>query len=206
MVHIMPPWARSAHRHHISDHRLDFRMPLLVECAIRVARAGQVGRDADYADRGMRIRCDHFTLRSASAHRAGPDEPDARHLKESETVTSTNDRQPTPEGLDMTGTRRIPLNIFGMGFGLAGLATAWRIAVDQHLAPHEVSDVLIGLAAVVWLVSVLLYLRYVLTTRGGPHLRPARHDRRTVRLARPDHSHPAGRRRHRSLLPIGRPR
>ncbi len=67
----------------------------------------------------------------------------------------------------MTSTRRIPLNIFGMGFGLAGLATSWRIAVDQHLAPHEVSDVLIGLAAAVWLVSVLLYLRYVLATRAA---------------------------------------
>ncbi len=67
----------------------------------------------------------------------------------------------------MTSTRRIPLNIFGMGFGIAGLATAWRIAVDQHLAPHEVSDILIGLAAVAWLVSVLLYLRYVLTTRSA---------------------------------------
>ena len=67
----------------------------------------------------------------------------------------------------MTGTRRIPLNIFGISFGLAGLATAWRIAVDQHLAPHEASDVLIGLAAVVWLVSVLFYLRYVLTTRAA---------------------------------------
>jgi tellurite resistance protein len=67
----------------------------------------------------------------------------------------------------LTITRRIPLNIFGMGFGLAGLATAWRIAVDQHLAPHEVSDVLTGLAAVAWLVSVLLYLCYVLATRGA---------------------------------------
>ena len=67
----------------------------------------------------------------------------------------------------MTSTRRIPLNIFGMGFGVAGLATAWRIAVDQHLAPHEVSDILIGLAAVAWLVSVLLYLRYILTTRSA---------------------------------------
>lgn len=24
---------------------------------------------------------------------------------------------------------KVPLNIFGMGFGLAGLATTWRIAV-----------------------------------------------------------------------------
>jgi tellurite resistance protein len=67
----------------------------------------------------------------------------------------------------MTSTRRIPLNIFGIGFGIAGLATAWRIAVDQHLAPHEVSDVLIGMAAVAWLFCVLLYMRYVLTTRGA---------------------------------------
>ena len=67
----------------------------------------------------------------------------------------------------MTSTRRIPLNIFGMGFGIAGLATAWRIAVDQHLAPHEVSDILIALAGVVWLISVLVYLRYVLTARGA---------------------------------------
>jgi tellurite resistance protein len=65
----------------------------------------------------------------------------------------------------MTSTRRIPPNIFGMGFGLAGLSTSWRIAVNQHLAPHEVSDVLVGLATVVWLVCALIYLRYVLTTR-----------------------------------------
>lgn len=62
--------------------------------------------------------------------------------------------------------RRIPLNIFGIGFGMAGLATTWRIAVNQHLVVHEVSDVLIGFAAVAWLIPVLLYLRYVLTTRG----------------------------------------
>jgi tellurite resistance protein len=67
----------------------------------------------------------------------------------------------------MTSVRRVPLNIFGMGFGLAGLATAWRIAVDQHLAPHEVSDVLIGLAAAVWLFSVVLYLRYAVRTSSA---------------------------------------
>jgi tellurite resistance protein len=67
----------------------------------------------------------------------------------------------------MSSTRRIPLNIFGMGFGLAGLATAWRIAVDQHLAPHAVSDILIALAALAWLISSVLYLRYVLAIRGA---------------------------------------
>ena len=63
--------------------------------------------------------------------------------------------------------RRIPLSTFGIGFGMAGLATSWRIAVNQHLVVHGVSDVLIGLAGMAWLVSVVLYLRYVLTTRGA---------------------------------------
>jgi tellurite resistance protein len=79
-----------------------------------------------------------------------------------------------PGGLDTIGARPIPPNIFGIGFGLAGLGTAWRIAVDQHLAPHEVSDVLIGLAALAWLISLCLYLRYALTTRGA--LRADLHD------------------------------
>jgi tellurite resistance protein len=59
---------------------------------------------------------------------------------------------------------RIPLNIFGMGFGLAGLATAWRIAVDLQLAPHWVSDTLTIVATLAWATSSLFYLRYALTT------------------------------------------
>ena len=62
---------------------------------------------------------------------------------------------------------RIPLNIFGMAFGLAGLATAWRIAVDFTLAPHWISDTLTGIAAAVWAVSWLFYAQYVLTNRGA---------------------------------------
>lgn len=66
----------------------------------------------------------------------------------------------------MRSTTRIPLNIFGMGFGLAGLATAWRIAVELDLAPHWVSDALVIAATLVWSVSCLLYLRYAVATRG----------------------------------------
>jgi tellurite resistance protein len=62
---------------------------------------------------------------------------------------------------------KIPLNFFGMGFGLAGLATAWRVAVDLDLAPHWVSDTLVAVATLVWTISCLLYLRYALTTRGA---------------------------------------
>ncbi len=64
-------------------------------------------------------------------------------------------------------TTRIPLNFFGMGFGLAGLATAWRIAAELGLAPHWVSDTLTVVAALVWATSCGLYLRYTLATRGA---------------------------------------
>lgn len=62
---------------------------------------------------------------------------------------------------------RIPLNIFGIGFGLAGLATTWRIGVDLDLAPHVIADVLVIVAAVVWAISLTLYARYALTNRGA---------------------------------------
>ncbi len=62
---------------------------------------------------------------------------------------------------------KIPLNIFGMGFGLAGLATSWRIAVKFDLAPHWVSDTLTIAATLVWAISCLLYLRYALSTSGS---------------------------------------
>jgi tellurite resistance protein len=64
-------------------------------------------------------------------------------------------------------TTRIPLNFFGMGFGLAGLATAWRIAVELGLASHWVSDTLTAVAALMWVTSCLLYLRYALSARGA---------------------------------------
>nr|WP_269778628.1 hypothetical protein [Microlunatus antarcticus] len=59
------------------------------------------------------------------------------------------------------------MNIFGIGFGLAGLATAWRVAVRFDLAPHEVSDVLFAIAALAWLASCIVYLRYALSVRGA---------------------------------------
>jgi tellurite resistance protein len=62
---------------------------------------------------------------------------------------------------------RIPLNFFGMGFGLAGLATTWRVAVNAGLAPAAVGYVLVAIAAAVWAVSCALYLRYAATTRGA---------------------------------------
>ncbi|OFE15827.1 C4-dicarboxylate transporter [Humibacillus sp. DSM 29435] len=63
--------------------------------------------------------------------------------------------------------RRIPLNVFGMGFGLAGLATSWRIAANLDLTPHWVSDVLAAIATVVWAGSCVVYLRYAVATPGA---------------------------------------
>ncbi|MFB7310381.1 TDT family transporter [Streptomyces sp. NPDC056192] len=56
---------------------------------------------------------------------------------------------------------RIPLNFFGMSFGLAGLAETWSTAAHQGHAPDTVGDVLLVIAALVWLVTVVGYLRYV---------------------------------------------
>jgi tellurite resistance protein len=65
----------------------------------------------------------------------------------------------------MTRTR-VPLNIFGVGFGLAGLATTWRIADTLGLAPAAVATVIALIAAVVWLLSVGFYLRGVTAGEG----------------------------------------
>ena len=62
---------------------------------------------------------------------------------------------------------RVPLNIFGVGFGLAGLATTWRIAVTLDLAPAWIGVLLVIVAAVTWAVSLVLYSRYVVTNHGA---------------------------------------
>ncbi|MGW0832085.1 SLAC1 family transporter [Streptomyces prunicolor] len=62
--------------------------------------------------------------------------------------------------------RRIPLNFFGMSFGLAGLAVTWVTAAEQGHVPRSVGDALLALSAAVWLVTTALYLRYVCAGRG----------------------------------------
>ncbi|MET9479659.1 TDT family transporter [Streptomyces sp. NPDC006638] len=61
----------------------------------------------------------------------------------------------------------MPLNFFGMGFGLAGLAGCWVTAADQGHVTHAVGNGLLALAAVVWLATVAFYLRYVLSKPGA---------------------------------------
>ncbi len=63
--------------------------------------------------------------------------------------------------------RRLPLNFFAIAFGLCGLAECWVIAGRLHLAPVAVANVLIVLAAAVWVATVALYARFVLATPGA---------------------------------------
>ncbi|WP_405984214.1 TDT family transporter [Streptomyces sp. NBC_00872] len=66
-----------------------------------------------------------------------------------------------------TQAQRIPLNFFSMAFGLAGLAGCWVTAAKGGHVTHVVGDALLALCAVVWLATVVFYLRYVLSKRGA---------------------------------------
>jgi tellurite resistance protein len=56
---------------------------------------------------------------------------------------------------------RIPLNFFGIPFGLAGLGDVWLIAARFGLAPVSVGEAILGLAAAIWLILIVGYARYV---------------------------------------------
>ena len=61
----------------------------------------------------------------------------------------------------------ITRNLFGISYGLAGLATCWGYAAILKLAPAFVADILFITSAVVWLVLVVGYLSQVPRRRGG---------------------------------------
>ncbi|SNS73160.1 tellurite resistance protein [Asanoa hainanensis] len=52
---------------------------------------------------------------------------------------------------------KVPPNIFGMPFGLAGLAGVWGTAHFYGISPAGVTDALLVLAGVVWVLSCVLY-------------------------------------------------
>jgi tellurite resistance protein len=64
----------------------------------------------------------------------------------------------------VTMTGRLPLNFFGISFGLAGLAGTWTTATTLHSGPKLVGDVLWAVALAVWLTLLVWYL----TRPGGP--------------------------------------
>ncbi len=62
---------------------------------------------------------------------------------------------------------RVPLNIFGVAFGLAGLATTWRVADSLDIAPGSVATVITLIAAAVWVASLVIYTRHVTVGAGS---------------------------------------
>ncbi|MEE4545901.1 TDT family transporter [Streptomyces sp. V4-01] len=56
---------------------------------------------------------------------------------------------------------RLTPNLFGIGFGVAGLAQAWTAAADSVHAPAWPSYVLWILAAAIWLFTLIAYARNV---------------------------------------------
>ncbi|GAA5199820.1 hypothetical protein GCM10023322_76290 [Rugosimonospora acidiphila] len=61
---------------------------------------------------------------------------------------------------------RIPLNFFGMPFGIAGLAGVWLTASEQGDVTHWVGEVMLAVAAAVWAVTIGFYLAHAATHRG----------------------------------------
>lgn len=55
--------------------------------------------------------------------------------------------------------RAVPLNFFGIPFGLLGLADCWLVAAAFGLAPVLIGRLLVALATVVWLVVGSAHLR-----------------------------------------------
>jgi tellurite resistance protein len=53
--------------------------------------------------------------------------------------------------------RRVPPNLFGIGFGLSGLGQAWHAAGPVLGVPGEVADAIYIIAAGVWLALVVAY-------------------------------------------------
>ena len=62
---------------------------------------------------------------------------------------------------------RIPLNFFGIPFGIAGLAGTWLTFADQGKTPVAAGDVLLAVSAVVWLALLTAYARHASSDRRG---------------------------------------
>lgn len=76
------------------------------------------------------------------------------------TVTDPRPAAPQP------ASRRPPLNLFGIAFGLAGIAGTWTAAQARLDAPAVIADALWIVAAATWLVTVARYAVRAGTPRG----------------------------------------
>jgi tellurite resistance protein len=63
---------------------------------------------------------------------------------------------------------KIPMNLFAIPFGLAGLGEAWSaLSTEQH-APASVGDVILLISAASWLVLMAAHLRHLVTVATTP--------------------------------------
>jgi len=58
---------------------------------------------------------------------------------------------------------KIPLNLLGIPFGLAGLGEAWLALASKQHAPALVGEVILLISAACWLVIIAAYLRHLST-------------------------------------------
>ncbi len=61
---------------------------------------------------------------------------------------------------------KIPLNLFAIPFGLAGLGEVWRTAAGDHHAPALVAELVFLLSAVAWCAVLGAYLRHLAGDHG----------------------------------------
>jgi tellurite resistance protein len=61
---------------------------------------------------------------------------------------------------------KIPLNLFGIPFGLAGLGEAWATAAGYGYAPEIVGELVLLLSAATWLVVLGAYALHLISDRA----------------------------------------
>src|SRR5271167_2717706 len=63
---------------------------------------------------------------------------------------------------------KIGMNVFAIPFGLAGLGEAWSVLSGERHAPALISEVILLIAAVCWLVLIAAHLRHLFTAASSP--------------------------------------
>jgi tellurite resistance protein len=60
-------------------------------------------------------------------------------------------------------TPKIPLNLFGIPFGLGGLGEAWAVLADEQHAPARAGEIILLIAAASWLAVLVAYTAHLIT-------------------------------------------
>jgi tellurite resistance protein len=68
----------------------------------------------------------------------------------------------------MKSSRQIPLNFFGIAFGLLGLADSWLVAAEFGLVPVGIGRGIAAVATAVWALVMFVYVRGKLANGSHP--------------------------------------